>query len=189
MIRLRPVGLAAAACLVLTFLVFAGPGAGHGTPKPTQSRQGDSVRLRRHAPRPDGALRQEGLHAHLQRSATARGQRAQRAEAGLPAEHRSRLVHVGHGHVAGSARLHEQHVPSGWNRLHDGHVVRNARNPAGRHDAAVRRARREEDRLGRVGRRPGGRARGAGTVVDFRSFFSDRGVLVNYDLPGPPALG
>ena len=27
-----------------------------------------------------------------------------------------------------------------------------------------------------------------GPVVDFRSFFSDRGVLVNYDLPGQPAL-
>jgi 2',3'-cyclic-nucleotide 2'-phosphodiesterase (5'-nucleotidase family) len=27
-----------------------------------------------------------------------------------------------------------------------------------------------------------------GPVVDFRSFFSDRGVLVNYDMPGQPAL-
>ena len=113
----------------------------------------------------------------------------ERAQAGLPAEYRCRLVHARHGYLAERARLDEQHLPPRRREeLQQPHVVLRHRHPPGRLHPAGRRARRQDGRLDGVGRD----AQPAcpplqGPVVDFRTFFSDRGVLLNYDMPGQPA--
>ena len=58
----------------------------------------------------------------------------------------------------------------------------------GRHDRRGGRAGRQEGRLGRVGRRlanDDGRCKGP--VVDYRNFYSNRGLWTNWDVPGQPA--
>ena len=96
---------------------------------------------------------------------------------GLPAQHRRRLVHAGHRHLAGRARLDEQHVPpdrrADFNNRTSSRRRRSSRrtpSPAGRR--AGRQEGRPVDWVGVADAQPG-RARS----IDFRNFFSTRGVL------------
>ena len=116
-------------------------------------------------------------------------QRPERPQAGVPAEHRRRLVHARDGHLAGRARLDQQHLPPQSAR------PTSTTAPRSRPPASCRPTRscRPPSAPGRRSSRwSGSGARNLvpalqGPVVDFRTFFSDRGVLLNYDLPGQPA--
>ena len=176
--RFSRAGAAMVALATLGTLVFAGSSAGHGTPwhaakGPTKkfhhgdagaerTQEGDPVRLRRHAARPDGALRGQGDHAHLQGHVEAGRGRRQRVAPGFPAEHGRGVAYARDGDVAGRARLDEQHVPPHRRRVQQHHQLRDAGHPPGGHTAPVGGAGREDGRRRRVGRRPWARARASG---------------------------
>ena len=119
-------------------------------------RQAAVLRLRRPAPGRGREVRRPGRRARLPRTAPPRreGVGERPADPGA-AEHRRRLVHARHRRVARRRRLDEQHVPR--QRPADGqqHVrARLAERAAGRDARPVGRARRQEGRADRVGRRP-----------------------------------
>ena len=85
----------------------------------------------------------------------------ERPSAGLPAEHRRRLVHALDGRVAGRARLDEQHVPSDRRgQLQQLHQLCHDRHPPGRPHRPGRRAGGQDRRVHGVGRhaQPGSRS-------------------------------
>ena len=93
-----------------------------------------------------------GGHADLRRNVGAGVKGANGTEAGVPAEHRRRLVHAGDRNVAGRARVDEQHLPpDGRGQLQQPHEP-GGLDPPGRHDPASRRAGGQEGRVRRVGR-------------------------------------
>ena len=97
--------------------------------------------------------------------------------AGLPAQHRRRLVHAGDRHLAERARLDEQHVPPHRRGTFNNRTSFSARgHAAGRHagrGGRARPARRSRRSTGSAARNAGI----AGPTVDFANFFSTRGVL------------
>ena len=131
----------------------------------------------RHAAGPGRQVRQAGRHADDERPHETGRDRQERPHAGLPAQHGRRLVHALDRHVAGRARLDEQHLPP-----------RSARGTSTTRRASPRPA---SSRPTTSARRPSGRARpsspwsgsGRGTstpalqgpVVDFRTFIGGRG--------------
>ena len=87
--------------------------------------------------------------------------RRQRHGPGLPAQHGRRLVHDGDRHVPVRARLDEQHVLPGRRPVLEPDVVLRGGHDAGGHDRQRRRARGQEGRPDRLGRRrPGAASRG-----------------------------
>ena len=110
----------------------------------------------------------------MQRSHGDGRQGRERLAPGLPAQHRRRLVHAGDGHLAGRARLDEQHVlPHRRGQLQQ--LARASRRPASSRPTTSPRppsARARRVVVDGVG----GHARLVpalqGPVVDFRTFFS-----------------
>ena len=200
MIRLRRVGLAAAACLVLVFLAFAGPGAGSGNTK-----SGGAKALHSKA---DKALTQKAI---LFSSDGMRPDLMERySEHGIMPTYKD-LRRRG---VEGKNGLLQGFPPNtgvGWHTLATGtwpgeHGSTNNtfhRTGAG-FDTTSSFATTgilQADTLLQAAERAGKKvvamewvaARGLvpalqGPVVDFRTFLSNRGVLVNFDLAGQPAL-
>ena len=134
------------------------------------------VRLRRHAAGPGGEVRQGRRDADLQGADEGGRDGRQRDAAGVPAEHRRRLVHDGHRHLPGRARLDEQHV-----------LPRRDAFSTGPRSPPPARCRRTRSRTrpsapARRSRRSTGsaalRQASPGPTVDFTNFFSNRGVLV-----------
>ena len=148
----------------------------------------DPVRVRRDASRPHGGVREARQHAHVPSADARRRSRSQRAHAGLSAEHRRRLGNPRDRRVAGGARLDEQHVPSADRpELQQLDELRRDRRAPGRH-ASVR----PPSAPARKSPRSSGSQRGAtfprsrGRWWTSGSFFSRRGILLNYDIPGQP---
>ena len=101
----------------------------------------------------------------------------QRNDAGLPAEHRRRLVHAGDGNVAGRARLDEQHLSTAPARA-TSTTARASRRPATlQADTIAAAAERAGKKVAQIDWVGGAHAGIAGPTVDFRNFFSTRGVL------------
>jgi hypothetical protein len=115
-------------------------------------------------------------HAHL-RLADGEGRaRRQRHGPGLPAQHRCRLVHDGHGHLSVGARLDEQHLPPHRRvQLQQPDELLGRRDTPGRHHRAS--AERAGKRVAQIEWVGGAQAGIAGPTVDFTNFFSTRGVL------------
>ena len=82
-----------------------------------------------------------------------RGHRRERDGSGLPAEHRRRLVHDGDRHLPVRARLDEQHLLPRRRQLRQPDVILRRRRAAGGHDRERGRARGQEGRPDRLGRR------------------------------------
>ena len=96
------------------------------------------------------------------------------------AEHRRRLVHAGHRRVAGRPRLDQQHLPHQSGQPFANRTA--AFDPGvapGRDDRPVGRARRQEGRPDRVGRRRA-TPRSTARRSTSETFFSGRGVATNY---------
>ena len=103
--------------------------------------------------------------------------RRERPAAGLPAEHRRRLVHAGDRHLAERARLDEQHVPPHRRgQLQQPHLLLGARARC-RPTRSPRAAERAGKKVAQVDWVGGAQAGIAGPTVDFTNFFSTRGVL------------
>ncbi len=103
---------------------------------------------------------------------------------GVPAEHRRRLVHDGHRDVSERARLHEQHLlPHGRGDFNNRTSSRRRRSSRRtRCQQAAERAGKKVAQIEWVGSRAA--QPGQGPVVDFRNFFSNRGVLTSPRRPG-----
>ena len=113
----------------------------------------------------------------------------ERPAPGLPAQHRRRLVHARHRHVAGRARLDEQHLPP-HRRGQLQQLAPASRRPASSRPTTSRRrpsgrARRSSRWSGsaRATSCPRCRARSSTSAPSSRAAAS----LLNYDLPGQPA--
>ena len=191
MIRLRRVGLAAAACFILAFLVFAGPEPGTESHKPPRT-----ARPRRRSCSPPTAcgptwssatptagimptfkdLMRNGRGAA--RTACSRASRRTPASAGT----RSRPAR---GRPSTARRTTHSTVPARDFNNHD--ELRDPGHPPGRHNPAGCRARRQEGRRHGVGGARGLVPALQGPVVDFRTFIGGRGIVLNFDLPGQPA--
>ncbi len=89
----------------LAVLVFAGPSAGGGKDhkKANGARSQKAIMFASDGMRPDLMERYArlGRHADVQRADPKRRAREERPQAGLPAEHRRRLAHACHRHLAG----------------------------------------------------------------------------------------
>ena len=191
MIRLRRVGLAAAACFVLTFLVFAGPGAGHGKPKPHQPLTKKVIMFASDGMRPDLVDRYVD-------------------EGSMPTF--KDLIRHGTRGKNGLLQGFPPNTGVGWHTLATGtwpgeHGSTNNTfhrtgagfdtTTSGTNTVGVLQA----DTIGQAAERAGKKVLALewvaarnyvpalqGPVVDFRTFLSTRGVLVSYDLPQQPAL-
>ena len=85
----------------------------------------------------------------------------------------------------GVHRFHQQHVPHQHPAAGQPHRRLRSRRAAGRDHRPVRGTRRQEGHPAGVGRRPERRINGP--TVDFRSFFSGRGVTTNFVSPSDRA--
>ncbi len=191
MIRLRRVGLAAAACFVLTFLVFAGPSAGHGKPKPPKPRAAKAI-----------LFASDGMRPDLMEKYASRGSMPTFKDL------------MRHG-VRGKNGLLQGFPPNtgvGWHTLATGTwpaehgSTNNTFHQTGAgFDTSLSgtntRGVLQADTLPQSAERAGKKVLSLewvaarnyvpalqGPVVDFRTFFSTRGVLVSYDLAQQPAL-
>ena len=91
-------------------------------------------------------------HADLQGADEARRHRRQRHDPGVPAQHRRRLVHDGDRDLSVRARLDEQHLLPRRRHVRQPTSF-SGRRAAGRHDRQRGRARGQEGRPDRLGRR------------------------------------
>jgi 2',3'-cyclic-nucleotide 2'-phosphodiesterase (5'-nucleotidase family)/predicted AlkP superfamily phosphohydrolase/phosphomutase len=190
-IRLRRVGLAAAACFVLTFLVFAGPGAGHGKPKPHQPLTKKVIMFASDGMRPDLVDRyvNEGTMPTF-KDLIRRGTRGKNGLLqGFP-------PNTGVGwHTLATGTWPGEHGSTNntFHRTGAGFDT----TTSGTNTVGVLQA----DTIGQAAERAGKKVLALewvaarnyvpalqGPVVDFRTFLSTRGVLVSYDLPQQPAL-
>ena len=129
-----------------------------------------------------------GRHADDGRPHEGRSQGEERSASGLSAQHRSGLGDARHGNVAGHPRLDEQHLLRPGPEFVTGSTSFAAPGilQADTIAQAAERAGKSVVSMEWVAARSYTPAL-QGPVVDFRTFFSARGVLVNYDLPGQPA--
>ena len=159
-LRSRPALLAA---LTLSFALLvagsvsvgaaSGPRSGHRELRSLERHSDDLLCVRRHAARPRRQVREAGRHADHGRPHEARRHGQERPPAGLPAEHRRRLVHARHRHLARRARLDEQHVPPDRRgQLQQLDELRHDRHPPGRPHRPGGRAGRQDRGLDGVGR-------------------------------------
>ena len=120
-------------------------------------QEGALLLRRRHAAGQGRRLRGRRAPAEMQAPHERRRQGRQRHAAGLPAEHRRRLVHDDDRHLAERARLDQQHLPphrrGQLQQPHAFSMLQGRPDHAGRHARRVRRARRQEGRPDRLGRR------------------------------------
>ena len=170
--------LVGAAAIILT--VAAGT-ATTGSRRAT-GRESRHVRLRRHAPRPDGEYAKAGVDAHLQEADEGRRHRRQRHGPGLPAEHRA---------SAGTRWRRAPTRPSTARRTTPTSAAatrsrnRTSFSAAGmlQADTIANAAERAGKKVAQIDWVGGAAANINGPTVDFTNFFSNRGVLVGAGRP------
>ena len=139
--------------------------------------QGRPVRVRRHASRPDGEVRQGRCDADVQEADEGRRDRRQRHAPGLPAEHRCR---AGSRWRRGRTRPSTARRTTPSFRGGDTFSNRTSFSAAGvlQADTIANAAERAGKKVAQIDWVGGAAADINGPTVDFTNFFSNRGVLV-----------
>jgi 2',3'-cyclic-nucleotide 2'-phosphodiesterase (5'-nucleotidase family) len=189
-IRLRRVGLAAAACFVLTFLVFAGPGAGHGKPKPYQPLTKKVILFASDGMRPDLMKRfsERGIMPTFKDLRRKGVEGKNGLLQGFP-------PNTGVGwHTLATGTWPGEHGSTNNTFHRTGDAFNNTTSFATPGVLQADTALQAAERAGKkVVAMEWVAARGLspalqGPVVDFRTFIGGRGIVLNFDLPGQPAL-
>ena len=131
--RLGRLGAALLAVGALATLTFAGSSAGHGKKPPQGPLTDKAIMFASDGMRPDLMERyaDKGIMPTFKDLMKHGVRRQERPASGVPAQHGRRVAHACHGHLAGRARVDEQHVPPHGERLRLDDQLLDQRGPPG----------------------------------------------------------